>query len=255
MKQADKQIEFERYESKAELFSSLFAERGAGAVPINEQFLPKYLQPPHIFYRKELQRIIKSGDRVLEIGSGTGQFTAPLIKSGASVTASDISPKALQVLSERFDNPNNLELKTLDMQHLPFQNGSFDHVVMAGSLSYGENLKVRDEIYRILKRGGRFICVDSLSGNPIYSINRYLHYLRGRRSWSTLKNMPNKSTLVSYKSLFSEVEIRYFGTFSFLMPLLNIVASDDACTSFSNRLDSIPLVKNFGFKFVMVARS
>ena len=45
MKQADKQIEFERYESKAELFSSLLP-RGAGAVPINEQFLPKYLQPP-----------------------------------------------------------------------------------------------------------------------------------------------------------------------------------------------------------------
>ena len=168
-----------------------FLPREAQALFINEQFLPKYLQPPYIFYRKELQRIIKSGDRVLEIGSGRSIY-APLIKSGASVTASDISPKALQVLSERFDNPNNLELKTLDMQHLPFQNGSFDHVVMAGSLSYGENLKVRDEIYRILKRGGRFICVDSLSGNPIYSINRYLHYLRGRRSWSTKKHAKQK---------------------------------------------------------------
>jgi ubiquinone/menaquinone biosynthesis C-methylase UbiE len=40
--------------------------------------------------------------------------------------------------------------------------------VSAGSLSYGDNDKVLDEIYRVLKNKGAFIAIDSLNNNPKY---------------------------------------------------------------------------------------
>jgi hypothetical protein len=36
-----------------------------------------------------------------------------------------------------------------------------------------------------LKNKGAFIAIDSLNNNPIYRLNRYLHYLKGERSLST----------------------------------------------------------------------
>jgi ubiquinone/menaquinone biosynthesis C-methylase UbiE len=46
-------------------------------------------------------------------------------------------------------------------------------IVSAGSLSYGDNDKVLDEIYRVLKNKGAFIAIDSLNNNPIYRLNRF----------------------------------------------------------------------------------
>ena len=68
------------------------------------------------------------------------------------------------------------------MELLPFDNEIFDIVACAGGLSYGDNKLVLNEIYRVLKPKGMFICIDSLNENPIYKFNRYLHYLRGNRT-------------------------------------------------------------------------
>jgi len=38
------------------------------------------------------------------------------------------------------------------MEKIPFGEGVFDLVCCAGSLSYGDNLKVMNEIFRVLKK-------------------------------------------------------------------------------------------------------
>ena len=45
---------------------------------------------------------VSSGDRVLDVGAGTGALTAELLTRGASVAASDPSPEFVSVLRERF---------------------------------------------------------------------------------------------------------------------------------------------------------
>jgi ubiquinone/menaquinone biosynthesis C-methylase UbiE len=70
------------------------------------------------------------------------------------------------------------------MEKLPFAGQSFDIIVSAGSLSYGDNDKVLDEIYRVLKNKGVFIAIDSLNNNPIYRLNRCLHYLTTRTHYN-----------------------------------------------------------------------
>ena len=43
------------------------------------------------------------GDRVLEIGAGTGALTAALLRLGAAVTAFDLDPEMVEVLRSRDD--------------------------------------------------------------------------------------------------------------------------------------------------------
>jgi ubiquinone/menaquinone biosynthesis C-methylase UbiE len=115
------------------------------------------------------------GSFVLEIGAGMGENTKFLLATEAKVCATDISEYSLSVIEKRFNN-DKLTTKVADMEKLPFAGQSFDIIVSAGSLSYGDNDKVLDEIYRVLKNKGVFIAIDSLNNNPIYRLNRCLHY-------------------------------------------------------------------------------
>tara|TARA_B110000444_G_C18436347_1_gene409237 strand:+ start:426 stop:593 length:168 start_codon:yes stop_codon:yes gene_type:complete len=55
------------------------------------------------------------------------------------------------------------------MENLPYEKNTFDVVCCAGSLSYGKNLLVLNEINGVLKSDGYFISVDNLNENPIYT--------------------------------------------------------------------------------------
>jgi ubiquinone/menaquinone biosynthesis C-methylase UbiE len=136
------------------------------------------------------------GSFVLEIGAGMGENTKFLLATEAKVCATDISEHSLSVIEKRFNN-DKLTTKVADMEKLPFAGQSFDIIVSAGSLSYGDNDKVLDEIYRVLKNKGAFIAIDSLNNNPIYRLNRYLHYLKGERSLSTIARMPDLKLLLN----------------------------------------------------------
>ena len=105
------------------------------------------------------------------------------------------------------------------MEALPFSDNSFDVVTSAGSLSYGDNTIVMKEVFRVLKPDGIFVCVDSLNNNPIYRFNRWIHYLLGNRTRSTLLRMPTTKLIEAYRSLFGHVEVRFFGSIIWCIPL------------------------------------
>lgn len=192
---------------------------------------------------------------VLEIGCGTGIHTEVLINSNAQIIGTDISEKSIEFLEAKFGKANNLKLKVADMENLPFSDNYFNIVVSAGCLSYGDNNKVMNEIRRVLKSGGLFICVDSMNHNPIYKINRWVHYLRGERTLSTLKRMPRIELIKNYRKTFGAVDIHYFGGISWLISLLSsVVKNDELLKKISDRFDIFFNVKKSAFKFVMVAR-
>ena len=55
---------------------------------------------------------------------------------------------------QKYSKYKNFFSKVADMEKLPFKNESFDVICSAGSLSYGDNNRVINEIYRVLKLGG-----------------------------------------------------------------------------------------------------
>lgn len=253
-----KSIEHNRYDKRAEeIIEALkFSEtelniantlNGASAIPIK-------LRSPYIYYERLIQSLVTGKDIVLELGSGIGLHTGVLISSEASVIATDISKHSIDLLKFRYQHSQNCETCIADVENLPFKNKSFNFVVSVGALSYGENRIVMNEVHRVLKPGGYFICVDSLNHNPIYRVNRWIHYLRGNRSLSTLTSMPKISTLLKYRDLFGNCQVRYFGSISWTMPLLGFLIGDIKAAEFSDYWDRRLNISWSAFKFVMLAR-
>ena len=250
----DKLKEKERYDQSARVLLNSkigFSYLGSESIPI-------FLRTPYLFYEEKIKESIKPQMNVLEIGSGTGLHTYSLIKTGGYVLATDISQSSLQVLKDKFQNVHEEggSLKTLvaDMEQLPFENESFDVVTSAGSLSYGEAQKVDQEIRRVLKPSGLFICVDSLNNNPIYKLNRFIHYLKEDRSKMTLQNMPTFKRLEGLKQNYSELETNFFGSVTYLMPILSRIVGEKSAVAISDKIDNLFRIRKSAFKFALVGR-
>jgi len=140
------------------------------------------------------------------------------------------------------------------MEALPFRDNAFDAVTSAGSLSYGDPELVDAEIKRVLRPGGIFICVDSLNHNLIYRFNRWVHYLRGDRTKSTIVRMPTMTRIQSISRGFKRAEVHFFGAVSYLMPILARIIGQSHAAKVSDVIDRLVDVRRSAFKFVLVAR-
>ena len=112
--------------------------------------------------------------------------------------------------------------------------------------------KVVKEIHRVLKIGGAVILVDSLDNNLIYRLNRYINYMLGIRSKSTLRRMPNINLINEYIKKFGYGEVKFFGSITWAFPLLKIVLAEKVITKISNWADQILNLKKSAFKFVLI---
>ena len=110
------------------------------------------------------------GEEVLEIGGGMGTDLAQFAKNGARVTDIDLSAGHLALAQENF-RLRGLEGRFIhhDAERLPFDDNSFDVVYSNGVIHHTPNTKgLVDEIYRVLRPGGRSIIM-------VYAENS-LHY-------------------------------------------------------------------------------
>lgn len=99
---------------------------------------------------------------VLEIGCGAGLVASHLAKAGASLTAIDLTPKAIDLTRARFQLQGlNADILQMDAETMAFNDASFDYVVSWGVIHHSGNMQdILDEIYRVLKPGSKaFIMV------------------------------------------------------------------------------------------------
>jgi len=252
----DKKIEQQRYNNVATSFLINIEKEKDLLLELGTDNSPLYLQPPYLYYHNLInQKAIQSTKQLdLCCGNGTHSFTGA--KNGAKVIALDYAEQSIIVCKKRAERLKlNVDFKVADVQTLKnFDDEEFDVVTCAGSLSYLDNVVFFNEVYRVLKSGGMFICVDSFNHNPIYRLNRFVHYLRGNRSYMTLKRMPNKNTIKLLKHIFLNVDVKYFGIFSFMAPLLMLFISSNNTTKLISKLDVFfPYLKNYSFKIVFYA--
>ncbi|MGK7396637.1 MAG: class I SAM-dependent methyltransferase [Candidatus Cyclobacteriaceae bacterium M3_2C_046] len=93
---------------------------------------------------------------ILEIGCGTGHWTAYLSQKGFRVTGMDLSEKMLDQAKKR--QILGAELLLMDAHQLAFTDNSADQIIMITVLEFTENPdQVISEVYRVLKPGGHFI--------------------------------------------------------------------------------------------------
>jgi phosphatidylethanolamine/phosphatidyl-N-methylethanolamine N-methyltransferase len=113
---------------------------------------------------------VKAGDRVLEVGVGTG-LSLPLYPDNCHLTGIDISEAMLGQARERADflGRHDADLRLMDARELAFPDDSFDHVLAPYVISVvSEPEKVMAEVKRVCKPGGTVIVVNHfLSTNPV----------------------------------------------------------------------------------------
>jgi ubiquinone/menaquinone biosynthesis C-methylase UbiE len=139
------------------------------------------------------------------------------------------------------------------MENLPFDDSSFDVITSAGSLSYGDPYRVNSEIRRVIRPGSMLICVESLKHNPFYFANRWVYFLRVKRTRSTLKRMPDLARIKALGKGFSSLKVRYFGSLRFAMPVIACIFGTNTTRVVSDRIDQFINFKRSAFKFVVVA--
>ena len=91
---------------------------------------------------------IESGMRVLDVAAGSGNASIPAAKTGASVTASDLTPELLEAGRARAESAGlELEWVEADAENLPFEQGSFDVVISAiGAMFAPHHQQAADEL-------------------------------------------------------------------------------------------------------------
>lgn len=97
-----------------------------------------------------------SGQRVLDVGAGTGNASLPAAAAGADVTASDLTPELLEAGRSRAESQGlELEWVEADAEHLPFEDASFDVVMSSiGVMFAPHHQQAADELVRVCRPGG-----------------------------------------------------------------------------------------------------
>jgi 2-polyprenyl-3-methyl-5-hydroxy-6-metoxy-1,4-benzoquinol methylase len=115
------------------------------------------------FYREmgEIEKDLK----VLELGCGTGIFTEEIAKSGASITAIDISEEFLSIARKKVPL-KYVTFKNTSAEDMDFDDDTFDAVYGSSVLHHLHINTALKEIRRVLKPGGRLVFTEPNLLNP-----------------------------------------------------------------------------------------
>src|SRR5579872_536148 len=104
----------------------------------------------------------KPGERILDIGCGTGHLTAEITSKGALVTGVDQSPAMIAEAKEKYPE---IEFAVMDASAMTFQS-EFDAVFSNAALHWiPDSEGVVRSVSRALKPGGRFVAEFGGKGN------------------------------------------------------------------------------------------
>ncbi|MCF1505005.1 bifunctional demethylmenaquinone methyltransferase/2-methoxy-6-polyprenyl-1,4-benzoquinol methylase UbiE [Afifella sp. H1R] len=104
--------------------------------------------------------------RVLDMAGGTGDIAFRISdrsRGHAEITVADINGSMLEVCRERAEKHGytNLSYAEANAEELPFEDKSFDAYTIAFGIRNVPRLdKALSEAYRVLKPGGRFLCLE-----------------------------------------------------------------------------------------------
>lgn len=119
----------------------------------------------HRLWKDRFVRRIKprANEAILDMAGGTGDIAFRLARSGAGITIADINAEMLQVGMDRAGKRGieNLVWAQENAEQLSFVNKSFDAYTIAFGIRNVTHVhQALDEAHRVLKRGGRFFCLE-----------------------------------------------------------------------------------------------
>jgi demethylmenaquinone methyltransferase/2-methoxy-6-polyprenyl-1,4-benzoquinol methylase len=109
----------------------------------------------------------RAGEDILDMAGGTGDVAFRMARRGAHVTVSDINADMLEAGKQRPQARElNLQWKVENAEALTFRDGTFDaYTIVFGIRNVTDIPAALREAQRVLKRGGRFFCMEFSSSD------------------------------------------------------------------------------------------
>ena len=122
--------------------------------------------PPRLF--DDLMRLagLNAGDRVIEIGCGSGQATAPLAERGLAITAIELGPELAAIARRRLAGFPNVEVVTTSFEDWSPHGAPFDAVVAVSSLHWVDPQLRYAKSHALLRSGGALVVAGCVRAQP-----------------------------------------------------------------------------------------
>ena len=151
--------------------AAVWWRRHPSACPYSQRF---WVEAPHPFITRERLRSVLSpsgGERVLEVGPGTGYYSLPVarwLEPGGRLDVLDIQQEMLDhtLGQAAAEGITNIAGERADARKMPYADGSFDAAYLVTVLGEipDQDAALR-ELRRVVKPGGRIV-VGELFGDP-----------------------------------------------------------------------------------------
>ena len=120
----------------------------------------------HRYWKRELIRQINpsSNDTLVDVACGTGDIAklfSDVNQNRSKILCIDFNRKMLDEGKKRLKSYKNIKWKLSNAENLSLPSNSFDFYTISFGLRNTKNLnKSIKEAYRVLKKGGRFFCLE-----------------------------------------------------------------------------------------------
>jgi SAM-dependent methyltransferase len=122
--------------------------------------------PPQLFDDLVAEAGLAPGDRVVEIGCGTGQATVPLAERGVAVTGIELGADLAALARRRLAGHPAATVVTSSFEDWQPQAGSFDAVVAVNSLHWIDPPLRYTKPHKLLRPGGAMVEAGCLWARP-----------------------------------------------------------------------------------------
>lgn len=172
---------------------------------------------------KYIDKYLKSGDKILEIGAGTGRYSLHYADKGYDVTAIEYVRSNVDILKTKIKDGMNIIAEQGDAIDLSrFEDNVFDVTLVLGPLYHlytKEDIrKAIEEAIRVTKKNGYIYLAYLLNDAVFLSYFVKNHHLYGKDSYDKnykLYNNPEKVFSVFYieefKNIMKDYNIEYVG--------------------------------------------
>lgn len=136
----------------------------------------------HLKWRKDVmsRMNVLEGSKALDVCCGTGDWSfslAEAVGESGEVIGLDFSQSMLSVAKKRNEEASykNVSFIHGNAMELPFEDNSFDYVTIGfGLRNVPDYMQVLREMYRVVKPGGKVVCLET--SHPTLPVYKQLYY-------------------------------------------------------------------------------
>ena len=120
----------------------------------------------HRLWKKKFIDLLnpQNNTKLIDVASGTGDIAKLYLNKinfKGNVYCVDENNEMLNLSKKKFNEKSNIEWSCNNAETLPFEDNYFDYYTISFAIRNVENIEIAiKEAYRVLKPGGRFLCLE-----------------------------------------------------------------------------------------------